>query len=156
MSSLRVYADTSVFGGVFDDEFEDASQAFFELVKRGRFQLLVSDLSRREIEEAPSQVKSYFDSLIGQVQFAVLDDLALALRDAYLAAGVVGKQSLDDAAHVAIATVSKADLIVSWNFRHIVHFEKIRHYNEVNASRGYGSIEIRSPLEVLDYEDQDV
>ncbi len=156
MNILRAYADTSVFGGVFDDEFKDASQAFFKMVRDGRFRLLVSDLSRREIDEAPPIVRSYYDDLLEYMQFAELDARALALRDAYVAAGVVGPRSMDDAAHVAIATVDKADLIVSWNFRHIVHFEKIRHYNQVNAVRGYGSVEIRSPLEVLDYEDEDV
>ena len=156
MSMPRTYADTSVFGGVFDDEFKDASLAFFELVTKGRFQLLVSDLSRREIDEAPEAVKDYFDSLLGRMQFVNMDQRAIDLRDAYMAAGVVGARSLDDAAHVAAATVAKADLIISWNFRHIVHFEKIRLYNDVNTTRGYGSIEIRSPLEVLDYEDQGV
>lgn len=156
MNSALACADTSIFGGVFDDEFRDASQAFFELAKKGRFKPLVSDLSRREIDEAPPVVRSYYDELLEHMQFAELDARALAVRDAYVAAGVVGTRSLDDAAHVAIATVSEADLIVSWYFRHIVHFEKIRHYNQVNAARGYGSVEIRSPLEVLDYEDEDV
>jgi len=156
MTAIRTYADTSVFGGVFDDEFKEPSRAFFDLVQSGRFQLLISDLSRREVEEAPAPVRTFFDELLGRMEFVALDETAIALRDAYIQAGVVGPSSLDDAAHVAVATVAKAELIVSWNFRHIVHFEKIRHYNEVNASRGYGSVEIRSPLEVLDYEDEDI
>lgn len=156
MKSVRTYADTSVFGGVFDEEFDSASRAFFDLVRQGRFELVVSDLCRLEIDQAPPQVKEHFDGLLEYMHIVPVDEHVLALRDAYIAAGVVGKQSLYDAAHVAAATVAEVELIVSWNFRHIVHFEKIRLYNAVNALEGYRSIEIRSPLEVLDYEDQDV
>jgi hypothetical protein len=76
---------------------------------------------------------------------------ALSLRDAYLEAGVVTQQWADDALHVAIATVASCSLIVSWNFRHIVHFEKIPLYNAVNTLKGYGTIGIFSPLEVIGY-----
>jgi hypothetical protein len=71
------------------------------------------------------------------------------LRDAYLAAGVVGAASENDAHHVALAAVARADLIVSWNFKHIVHVDKIRRFNAVNLIEGYGMIDIRSPLEVV-------
>ena len=49
---------------------------------------------------------------------------ALQLRDAYLKAGIVTLKYSDDALHVALASVSNCSLIVSWNFKHIVHFEK--------------------------------
>jgi hypothetical protein len=155
MALLRVYSDTSVFGGVFDDEFKTASSSFFGLVQRGRFELLVSDVTRAEIDDAPAQVKVLFDSLLGRMILIAVDDQVLSLRDAYVAAGVVGHRWLDDAAHVAAASVVQADLIVSWNFRHIVHFDKIRLYNEVNIKQGYRVIDIRSPMEVVDYEDEE-
>jgi len=46
-------------------------------------------------------------------------------------------------------------MIVSWNFKHIVHYDKIRLYNAVNTLRGYTPIGIYSPWEVADYGDQD-
>ena len=155
MKSIRTYADTSVFGGVFDEEFEEASRAFFELVRRGRFGLLISDVCRQEIALAPTQVREFFEGLLENMTVLPVDERVLALRDAYVTSGVVGPRWLDDAAHVAAATVAEADLIVSWNFRHIVHFERIRLYNAVNALHGYRAVEIRSPLEVLDYEDEE-
>ena len=153
---IRVYADTSVYGGVFDDEFEEASTAFFRLVRAGRFTLLVSDVSRREIILAPKRVQDYFEEWLAFMRLVPVDGQVLALRDAYLTAGIVTARWAEDAAHVAAATVAQADLIVSWNFRHIVHFEKIRLYNAVNALRGYRPLEIRSPQEVIDYEDEDI
>jgi hypothetical protein len=71
------------------------------------------------------------------------------LRDAYLRAEVLGGGSEKDAHHVALATVAKADIIVSWNFRHIVHFDKIRGFQSVNLREGYAALEIRSPKEVV-------
>ncbi len=72
------------------------------------------------------------------------------LRDAYIEAGVVGPGSLEDAEHVAAASVADVDMIVSWNFKHIVHFEKINGYHGVNLIRGYKPVSIYSPKEVIE------
>lgn len=69
--------------------------------------------------------------------------------------GVVTPKSMDDALHVALATVSSCNLIVSWNFKHIVHFDKIPKYNAVNTLNGYGPIGIFSPMEVIRYDNED-
>jgi len=71
----------------------------------------------------------------------------------YLDCGVLTPKWADDALHVAIALVSRCDLIVSWNFRHIVHFDKIRKLNAVNMLNGYSPLGIFSPLELIDYDD---
>jgi predicted nucleic acid-binding protein len=155
MAVIRTYCDTSVFGGVFDDEFSSTSRTFFQQVKMGRFRLLVSDITRAEVAGAPSQVKELFDGLLGDMELVAVNEHILTLRDAYVKAGIVGARSKDDAAHVAAATVAGAELIVSWNFRHIVHFDKIRHYNEVNTAHGFSVVDIHSPLEVVEYEDEE-
>ncbi len=77
------------------------------------------------------------------------DEEALFLQQRYLEAGAVGSASQGDALHVALATVAKADLIVSWNFKHFVHVDKIRQFNAVNLMHAYQSIDIRSPKEVV-------
>ncbi len=155
MPARMVYADTSVYGGVFDDEFTTASRAFFALVRARRFELLVSDIVRREIEEAPQRVRRLFAALAPFMRLAPFDEMTLSLRNAYLSAGILGPQWAEDAGHVAAATVGGAELIVSWNFRHIVHFDKIRLYNAVNALHGHRPVEIRSPLEVIDYGEEE-
>ena len=78
-----------------------------------------------------------------------LSDEIERLRDAYVAAGVVGPASRRDAEHIAAATVADVDLVVSWNFKHIVHYEKISGYQGVNLLHGYKAIRIFSPLEVV-------
>jgi len=147
---LRAYADTSVFGGVFDSKFKDASAMFFDDSARGRFQLVLSALSVQELLAAPERVRTVLDGLTPKhVEIHAVTEEMEALQSAYLLAGILGPASEDDALHVAAATVLNADMIVSWNFKHIVHFEKIRGFNAVNRLRGYKTIEIYSPLEVV-------
>ncbi len=152
MSVIRVYADTSVFGGAFDEEFQTASRTFFDQVRSGRFKLITSALVQEEVEPAPSQVRELFNELLDIVDVVEISEPALNLKDMYVETGIVTPQWNDDALHVAIATVASCSLIVSWNFKHIVHFEKIPLYNAVNTLKGYGNIGIFSPLEVIQYE----
>jgi hypothetical protein len=74
------------------------------------------------------------------------------LAAAYLAHGIVGAKSSSDALHVALATVGRTDVLVSWNFKHVVNLGRIRLFNAVNLECGYGALEIRTPREVIDYE----
>ena len=152
MSVVRVYADTSVFGVPFDEEFQEVSKTFFDQIRSGRFKLLTSALVQEEIAPAPIQVRELFEGLLDIVDLVAVSEEALNLRDAYLETGIVTQQWSDDALHVAVATVAGCSLIVSWNFKHIVHFEKIPLYNAVNTLNGYGTVGIFSPLEVIQYE----
>ena len=150
MARLRIYLDTSVFGGTLDDEFREESEALFSMVHRREIILLVSPLLAAELRRAPPEIQKLFDS----IPTDCLEEIPLTkesreLRDLYLEAAVVGKASADDAHHVALATVNRADMIVSWNFKHIVHYDKMRGFNSVNQQAGYPRIEIHSPKEVI-------
>ncbi|MCK9460446.1 MAG: hypothetical protein M0R80_12475 [Proteobacteria bacterium] len=150
MRSPRIYIDTSVVGGCLDDEFKAPSRALFEKARQGKALLLVSGLLVRELSRAPESVRLVLAGLPSTCVEVIADSAeARALRDAYLKARVVGRASANDAFHVALATVARADLVVSWNFKHVVHYDKIRMFNAVNLMRGYTAIEIRSPLEVV-------
>lgn len=143
------YADTSVFGGCFDEKFQHASRAFFEMVRKGQLVLIVSDTTLLELSGAPPHVKKLLTSLPPEaIERVTSCEEIEALRDAYLEAGVVGFSSARDAEHIASATVAEADFVVSWNFKHIVHVEKISGYQGVNLLCGYSAIRIFSPLEV--------
>jgi len=150
---MRIYADTSVFGGVFDQEFSEPSRQFFEEVDAGRFVPVTSAVVEAEIEPAPERIRMFFAEYAEKAVIVVPDQAALDMQMNYVSSGVVTEKSLGDALHVAIATVSGCDLIVSWNFRHIVHFDKIPKYNAVNVLNGYGHIGIYSPSEVIHYDD---
>lgn len=150
----RAYVDTSVFGGFFDDEFSKESRMFFQQVEEHRFRLLSSALVADEISKGPDLVRHLFRKFIQTAELIRVERAALSLRNAYVEAGILTPKWADDALHVALATVGGANLIVSWNFRHIVHFEKIARYNAVNTLCGYGSLAIHSPSEVVAYAEE--
>jgi len=150
---IRVYADTSVFGGMFDEEFETASKVLFDAIKKGSFKLITSELVREEIQVGPQKVLDIFEEFLVIAEIAEITDSALQLQQSYVQAGIVSEKYATDAMHVALATVSDADLIVSWNFKHIVNFQKIPLYNAVNTLNRFAKIAIYSPLEVIENED---
>ena len=150
----RVYVDTSVFGGTQDTEFADDSLRFLEEVRKGVFVVLVSPLTMGELADAPEDVsRTLFDLPPSQVESVPLSKEVLDLAEEYIRTGVLGERWADDATHVAAATVAGADLIVSWNFRHIVNFRRIHGFNSVNVRMGYQPITILSPREVINVDE---
>jgi predicted nucleic acid-binding protein len=152
---LRVYADTSVYGGAFDDEFAEGSRAFLENVSHGALCLVTSPLVVEELQEAPERVRKLFGELRGRAEMVPLTADAVRLQGAYLSAGIVEGRYSGDALHVAVATTSGCALLVSWNFRHVVRFDKVAMYNGVNLEQGFRAIEICSPWEAASYGHQD-
>ena len=151
----RIYADTSVIGGCLDEEFQEASLGLLNEFKDGKAVIVVSDLTLLELEDAPAKVRA----ILGEVPQAHREDVELTeeaneLAQRYITAGVIGEAQHIDAQHIAIATVSRVDVLVSWNFRHIVNLQRIHGYNSVNLRYGYPLLEIRSPQEVMPYEEE--
>lgn len=122
---MRVYADTSVFGGALDHEFGRLSETFFGLVREGAIELVVSAVAPDELEGAPESVLDFFGELAPLVLRVEIGEDADALQQAYMKAKIVGPKWETDAMHVAVATVSGCHAIVSWNFKHIVNFRRI-------------------------------
>jgi len=150
----RVYTDTSVFGGCLDEEFSVWSRKFFEEARRGLRTVVVSDLTRLELEPAPGRVREVLERLpAASVETVRLGREAAEPAEAYREAGAVGPDQMADALHIATASVERVDVLVSWNFRHIVNLERIRVFNAVNLRMGYPVLEVRSPREVLHEED---
>jgi predicted nucleic acid-binding protein len=150
----RLYFDTSVFGGVFDEEFEEISTLLFEKVKLGQIICVFSDLSEAELKNAPENVRNFFMNLPKEnTEFVEVNEEAYLLADKYIIEKVVGQTSLDDCRHIATATIRKVDILVSWNFKHIVNVFRIRGYNSINLREGYSPLDIRSPKEIVYNED---
>jgi predicted nucleic acid-binding protein len=153
MKKPSLYVDTSVIGGCCDPEFREWSLRLLGDIQKGRFHLMVSDLIAAEVEEAPAEVQEaarwFWESAS---QFIALAQDSIELAEAYLRHMILPRRFRDDARHIALATIAGADLVVSWNFRHIVHFEKIQMFNAVNLEMGYKTIMIHSPREVVGHE----
>ena len=150
----RLYFDTLVFGGIYDDEFEEISILLFEKVRLGLIICVYSDLSETELENAPQSVKDFFYELPKEhTQKVEVTEEAFELAQKYLDEKVVGPTSADDCRHIATATINKVDYLVSWNFKHIVNVFRIRGYNSINIRSGYAQLDIRSPKEIVNNED---
>ncbi len=154
MRPLRIYIDTSVFGGYYDSEFERETKMLFNKIISGKFNVVISDLTQNELLNAPKKVRNLFKDLkIKNVEIISVSKEEITLATNYVTEKVVGQTSFEDCIHIATATTNHVDLLVSWNFKHIVNVIRIRGYNSVNIKNGYHSIDIRSPKDLIYNED---
>ena len=150
----RLYIDTSVFGGYFDEEFSEFTRPLFTRLQNGEFKLLFSSITQDELNPAPVKVKELVKNLkMENTEFIETNDEAVELATQYIAEKVVGQTSFADCLHIALATINRADYLISWNFKHIVNVQRIRGYNSINIKNGYKELEIRSPRDFMIYED---
>jgi predicted nucleic acid-binding protein len=154
MRKLKIYIDTSVIGGYYDTEFSQDTKSLFKKIIKGDYQLVLSDLTEKELLNAPENVKTLLKDLqILNFEIVAVTSESINLATEYINEKVVGQTSYDDCIHIATATINRVDLLVSWNFKHIVNIQRIRGYNSINIKNGYQPIEIRSPKDLIDYED---
>ncbi|MCY4314243.1 MAG: PIN domain-containing protein [Gammaproteobacteria bacterium] len=146
MTKPRIYVDTSVIGGCEDDRFRKHSRLLFEAFKQEKAIMVISDVTLDELMRAPESVAK-IPNQVPETQSELLEetDQARELADAYISSGALGPAHYNDAMHVAIASLGKVDVIVSWNFKHMVNWGRIQAYNSVNRKLGYPEIDIRTP-----------
>jgi hypothetical protein len=156
MKTIRVYTDTSALGGCFDPEFAPWSNGLVDDFRQGRIRLVLSDVIAAELAGAPEAVRELeVDLRANGAEVIAVTGESLALLAAYQAHHILGDRFKNDMLHIALATVAEVDVLVSWNFRHIVRLDKIRVFNAVNAELGYRAITICSPREVTSYGQSD-
>jgi predicted nucleic acid-binding protein len=153
MRKLRIYLDTSAVGGYFDDEFSFDTKLLFDEIIKGEYRLVISDLTEKELVNAPESVRNLLKDLGVDFELVNVTQESIDLATEYLKEKVVGQTSADDCIHIATATIYNVDLLVSWNFKHIVNIQRIRGYNSINIKNGYVALEIRSPKDLINYED---
>ena len=114
---------------------------------------MYSELTESELEKAPSQIKEFVKSLPEKsIEYIEITEESIVLADRYIGDNIVGKTSREDCIHIALATINRADVLISWNFKHIVNYKKIPLYNAVNILHGYEKIDVYSPLEIINDE----
>jgi hypothetical protein len=123
---------------------KDYQQTVFDRIFQKDFSVYFSEISETELS-LPKDCYNHLD----------LDNESKELAEAYLEEKILGKASLNDAYHIAIATVNRLDVLISWNFKHIVNYDKIKLFNSINLRLGYPMIEIRSPKDFLKFENND-
>jgi predicted nucleic acid-binding protein len=153
----NIYTDTSVIGGCFDTRFKRHSLSLFETFKKGELKIIFSDVTLDELQQASEKVKNkMFEVPTSNIIRVTSTDEVHSLANGYIHSGALTRKSYCDAMHIALATLNEADGLASWNFKHIINFNKIKKYNEVNKLFGYKQIEIMTPtliLKTINYEE---
>lgn len=156
MKKLYIYVDTSVIGGCFDDEFKPWSDALIEDFRRQRYVAVLSDVTAAEIAPAPAFVRALHAEMLAlPARLVAVDDDTVSLMRHYVERSVLGQRFMNDMLHIALATIAEVDVLVSWNFKHIVRLDKIRLFNAVNLEQGYKPLTIYSPREVISHAEED-
>jgi len=151
MKTERIYVDTSVLGGCFDVEFAIWSNGLIEDFRRSVFRPVLSDLTAIEVATAPERVRDLHREVTALGELVSATEEVVDLVGAYEDHGILGPRYRNDMLHIALATIASVDVVVSWNFRHIVRLDKIQLFNGVNIERGYRALAIYSPREVTTY-----
>lgn len=147
---MKFYVDASVWGGHEDEEFEEWSIPFFEQARQGKFTIVLSDVTVRELVPAPLQVRQLADSIPDPyLELVSLTQEQDNLAQQYIKEGALTPRYESDAHHIAIATILKVESLINWNFKHMVNFFRIRQYNSINLKFGYSIIDIRTPKEIV-------
>lgn len=155
MRKPKMYIETSVFNFVFADDAPDKRDdtlAMFDEIRQGRFVPYTSAYVLEELEQAPVPKRNDMLQLIPQYNVGILTgtDEAEKLADIYVSEGIIPSKYYVDALHIAIATVNDLNLIVSYNFKHIVKLKTVTMTEAINLREGFNRIGIFSPTEVID------
>ena len=149
---MKLYIESSVINFAFaTDDLERAKMTnkFFE-VDIKKHEARISELVLEEIEKTPGPKKEKMSNLVHSHNFKILpnSEEAEKLASKYVEAGLIPEKYINDAIHIALATVNKMEVLVSWNMEHIVKLKTIVGVNKINNEEGYGSILIMTPEEV--------
>lgn len=130
MKKLKIYLDTSVISHLKADDVPEKmekTRKFWEFIERGEYRVFISDLVAAEIEECSEPKRTLLINKMDEapLEMIEIDDEITALAEKYISEGVFSSKYLDDATHVAAASVLDCTAIVSWNFKHIVKLKTI-------------------------------
>jgi predicted nucleic acid-binding protein len=155
MRRLKLYLDTSVLNFYFADSSpkeKEATQELFREIKSESYEAFISSIVVEEISEASEAKQKVLVSLIEKYNLMPLeiDEEIESLANLYIQNKIIPQKYEADAVHIAAAVINDLDVIVSWNFEHIVKLKTKLAVNGINKMEGYKEIEIYSPMEVIE------
>jgi hypothetical protein len=147
---LRVYLDTSVFSAYFDEAVSDRQTQTEDFWKRrSEFELSTSVVAREELEQTPDPARRMqLITLVDGVTVHPVTGTMRSLAKSYIDSEIFTEVMYNDAVHVAAAVLTRQDVLLSWNFRHLVNRRRRAEINEVNISLGLPTIDIVAPPEI--------
>jgi predicted nucleic acid-binding protein len=160
MRKLKIYFDTSVISHLDQqDALEKLNEThnLIEKVKAHEYDVIISSVTERELEDCPEPKRSILLGYLQQIPHTVipLNEEMLTIADKILELGILKPKSLDDCQHIAAAIISGCDVIVSWNFKHIVNHKTMQGVKAVTAITGYPEMLIYTPTILIEGEERD-
>lgn len=158
MRKLKLYLDTSVWNFVFADDApreRDVTKEFFDVIEKEIYEIFISGVVIKEVNDAPQPKQTDLLNLIGKYKPVKLENTREAeeLAKIYMERGIVPEKKRDDALHVAIATVTEVDALITWNYKHLANLRKAELFHGISLEMGYfKKLEIITPMEVSSYE----
>ena len=156
MRKQKIYLETTLFNFYFDKDREAHADTvkLFKEITAGKYEALTSTYVTDELENAPQEKVNKMIGLITEYNISVLapNDETVRLANLYTSEGIIPQKYFIDGLHIAIATVNDLDMIISMNFQHIVKRKTKIGTEKINAMNGYRAVEIYSPMEVIEDE----
>lgn len=136
-------------------EKRDITKLFFASIEKKPYEIFISEVVIREMNDAPEPKRTALFDLLSKyapIELKITEE-ANELTERYMERGIVPQGKRDDAFHVAIATASETDAVITWNYQHLANLRRSELFNSVNLEMGYTKrLEIVTPMEVSQYE----
>lgn len=159
MNRAKIYLDTSVISHLKAEDTSEKMQdtlMFWEELKQGKYAIILSDVTIEELTRCPEPKRTILFDFLNQINFAEVEETeeSVNLAENYIKYGVLSQKSLDDCRHMAIATITECDFIVSWNFKHFVNIKTINKVQAVNKLLGFREVLILPPSMILEGDEE--
>ena len=160
MKKLKVYLDTSVVSYLYQEDAPEKMQdtlALWELFKEGVYEVYVSDIVFREIDRCSEEKLNILLDYLDQIEYHEVetDSNTIELAEKFIDFGILKKKSFDDCQHIAAAILAGCDIIISWNFKHIVNVKTVKGVKVITTLEGYKDLMIYPPSVLLEEGDDD-
>jgi len=154
MKKLRLYLDTSVISHLFAEDTPEkmaVTNRLWQDFIGGKYEVFISDMTLKEIDRCHEPKRGKMTDKVDECEIEILreSDEVSKLTEEYLKNGVLNHNSFDDCEHIAFAVVNNCDIVVSWNFKHLVNYNTISKVKIVNAINQYREISIMSPTVLI-------
>ena len=155
MRKQRIYLDTSVISHLYapdtPEKMEDTLR-LWEQIRAGEYEVVLSQVVFDELAKCDEPKKGYLMSFLEDIPFTVieLDNDTIALAKIIIGRGVLAEKNFNDCRHIAAALLASCDIIVSWNFKHVVNAKTIKGTKVIAMTEGFKDILIYPPTMLVE------
>ena len=160
MKKLKIYLDTSIIGYLYQETQPEKmadTQKLWEQIKNGDYEVLISNLLFEELSNTPNEeIKNILLEFLAEINYEMASITSETERLAVMiiSHGILTKKSYEDCLHIAVALVHDCNLLVSWNFKHLVNIRTINGVRAISNLEGYKSIDIVTPTLLIQEGDE--